>query len=142
MLKKLMMVVMALTLLFAFTAHGSVDAKGYRSGVKTHTTIPNKSTTTDHTTKPNSGSTTGSTSSAGTTANRGFFSGGSFMKGLMIGGLSGLLFGSLFSGMGGFGNLLGLVINILAIYIVIRIVASLFRYFSRPRKPDPRDGRY
>ncbi|ANS75178.1 hypothetical protein AWM70_11660 [Paenibacillus yonginensis] len=145
MLKKIVMVVMAFTLFFAFTVQDSVDAKGriggsYRSGVKSHTTTPNKSTTKDNVSKSSTGSTTGGT--AASTANRGFFSGGSFMKGMMIGGLSGLLFGSLFASMGGFGNLLGLALNIFAIYLVVVIAAALFRRFSRPRKPDPRDGRY
>ncbi|GGA20352.1 hypothetical protein [Paenibacillus physcomitrellae] len=145
MLKKIVMVVMAFTLFFAFTIQDNVDAKGrigggYKSGVKSHTTTPNKSTTTDNVSK--SGTTSSTKGTAGTTANRGFFSGGSFMKGLMIGGLSGLLFGSLFAGMGGFGNLLGLAVNIFAIYLIIVIAAALFRRFTRPRKPDPRDGRY
>lgn len=150
MLKKITMVVMAFTLFFAFSFHDNADAArrgggmggiggGYKSGVKSFTTTPKKSTSTDNVSKSG---TSRSSSVSGTQANRGFFSGGSFMRGLMIGGLSGLLFGSLFSGMGGFGNILGLVVNLFAIYLAVVLIASLFRRFSRPRKPDPRDGRY
>jgi len=78
------------------------------------------------------------TSSAGTTQ-RGFFSGGSFMKGLMVGGLAGLLFGGLFAGMGFFGELLGLMINVLAIYFLFVLIRAVYRYF-RDRRP-PRESR-
>ncbi|WP_223067157.1 hypothetical protein [Paenibacillus caui] len=139
MLKKLTMVFMAFTLLLAFTVHDNADARrsggSYKSGVRSHTTTPKKSTTTDSATKSN-------TSSKSSTTNRGFFSGGSFMKGMMIGGLAGLLFGGLFSSMGGFGSILGLAVNLFAIYLIIVMAAALFRRFTRPRKPDPRDGRY
>lgn len=146
MLKKIVMVAMAFTLFFAFTFHDNADARrggsfgggSYKSGVKSYKTTPKKSTTTDKATTSSTKNPNGTSS----TAKRGFFSGGSFMKGLMIGGLSGLLFGSLFSGMGGFGNILGFLVNIFAIYLVVMVIAALFRRFSRPRKPDPRDGRY
>ncbi|WP_138493284.1 hypothetical protein [Paenibacillus pinistramenti] len=145
MLKKLMMVVMAFTLLFAVTVPNMADAKGrvggsYSSGVKSYSNTPSKSTSSGSVSSSSTSSKTGTTAS--TTTNRGFFSGGSFMKGMMIGGLSGLLFGSLFAGMGGFGSLLGLAVNLFAIYLVIVIAASLFRRFSRPRNHNPRDGRY
>jgi len=61
------------------------------------------------------------------------------MKGLMVGGLAGLLFGSLFAGMGFLGELLGLMINVLAIYFLFVIVRNVYRYF-RDRKP-PRESR-
>jgi hypothetical protein len=85
----------------------------------------------------------GTKTSANTTgaagAQRGFLGGGSFMKGLMIGGLAGLLFGSLFAGMGFFGELLGLMINVLAIYFLFVLVRAVYRYF-RDRK-TPRESR-
>jgi hypothetical protein len=81
--------------------------------------------------------TTGGAGTAGT--QRGLFGGGSFMKGLMVGGLAGLLFGSLFAGMGFLGELLGLMINVLAIYFLFVIVRNVYRYF-RDRKP-PRESR-
>ena len=145
MMKKLITVFMAVMLLFAFTLHNSADAKGYRSGIKSHTTTPSRSQshTTDNYTKPNSTKpASSSTTSSRGTANRGFFSGGSFMKGMLIGGLSGLLFGSLFSQMGGFGSFLGFAVNIFAIYLIIVIAVAIFRRIARSRKPDHRDGRY
>jgi predicted lipid-binding transport protein (Tim44 family) len=86
---------------------------------------------------PTSKAGAGTTGTAGT--QRGFFGGGSFMKGLMIGGLAGLLFGSLFAGMGFFGELLGLMINVLAIYFLFVLIRAVYRYF-RDRRP-PRESR-
>lgn len=150
MLKKMTMIVMAFTLVLAFTSPGLVDAKrgGFKSGTRSYTTTPKKSTTTDNNVQK-SNTTSNNKSSAtttGTGANRGFFSGGGFMKGLMIGGLAGMLFGGLFSGMGAFGNLLGLAVNLFAIYIVIVLALSLYRRFKGPRQPRNNDyqggGRY
>jgi predicted lipid-binding transport protein (Tim44 family) len=96
--------------------------------------------------RSDSGTTTGTKAGANTTGaagtagtQRGFFGGGSFLKGLMIGGLAGLLFGSLFAGMGFLGELLGLMINVLAIYFLFVLVRNVYRYF-RDRKP-PRESR-
>ncbi|SDE78954.1 hypothetical protein SAMN04488542_102133 [Fontibacillus panacisegetis] len=152
MLKKMTMIVMAFTLIFAFTSPDLADAKrsgGFKSGTRSYTTTPKKSTTTDSnvqksTTTSNNKS---SATSTGSNTKRGFFSGGGFMKGLMIGGLAGMLFGGLFSGMGAFGNLLGLAVNLLAIYIVIVAVMALYRRFkNKPGQPRNdnygRGGRY
>lgn len=142
MLKKMLMIMMAFTLIFAVTSPGLVDAKrggGFKSGPRSYTPAPKKST--DNVQR--SGDTTGTNKSgttAGTTANRGFFSGGSFMKGLMIGGLAGMLFGGLFGGMGFLGNLLGLAVNLLAIYVIIAIGVALYRRFKR--RPQPNDDHY
>src|SRR5690606_41631811 len=53
-----------------------------------------------------------STGSAATTKSGGLFGGSSFMKGMMLGGLAGLLFGGMFANMGAFGEIFGLLINI------------------------------
>ncbi|UZM99152.1 hypothetical protein OL548_01115 [Lysinibacillus sp. MHQ-1] len=50
------------------------------------------------------------------------------MKGLMLGGLAGLLFGSLFSGMGLLGNILGLLINVAAIAVIVMLVVKNYEY--------------
>ncbi|USB34434.1 hypothetical protein [Paenibacillus sp. YPG26] len=138
MMKKLMLVVMAFTLFFAFTVPHAVDAKrsggGFKSGSRSYTNTPKKS--------QDSGSTTNKNTNSGQTANRGFFSGGGFMKGLMIGGLAGMLFGGLFSNMGALGSIFGLLINLLAIYVVVMIGIALFRKFRKPRYNDHRGGRY
>ncbi|WP_027084825.1 hypothetical protein [Cohnella panacarvi] len=129
--------------LFAFTIAvtvpmASVDAKprSFSSGKKSFTKTPSKSdsgVSQSSTTKSNSAST------AGTTANRGFFSGGSFMKGMMIGGLAGLMFGSMFAGMGALGNFFGLIINVLALFVLFAVFRAIYdRFKNRRRQPhDP-----
>nr|WP_202128571.1 hypothetical protein [Paenibacillus dendrobii] len=145
-LKKWIMIIMAFTFFFAISVPAdNADARrgggsSFRSGTKGFTNTPKKSTTTDNVKKSTNTNTNKST--AGTTAKRGFFSGGSFMKGLMIGGLAGMLFGGMFGGMGAFGNILGLIINLLAVYVVISLVIAAIRAYKNRRKPDPRDGRY
>ncbi|EUJ19870.1 DUF2653 family protein [Listeria aquatica] len=56
-----------------------------------------------------------------------FFNGRGLLGGLMLGGLAGLLFGGLLSNMGVFGNIFGLIINILAIFLVIRLIMFFFQ---------------
>ncbi len=142
-LKRVMMIVMAFTLFFAVTTPDFADAKrgGFKSGTRSFTTTPKKSTT--DSVKPNDSSRgTTSTGAAATTANRGFFSGGGLMKGLMIGGIAGMLFGGMFAGMGAFGNIIGLAINLLAIYLVFMLVMSFIRSRQQRRKFQERDDRY
>ncbi|BFH62128.1 hypothetical protein [Paenibacillus azoreducens] len=144
-LKKWIMIVMAFTLFFAVSIPAdNADARrgggsSFRSGTKSYTNTPKKSPTTDNVRKSTN---TNHSSTAGTPAKRGFFSGGGFFKGLMIGGLAGMLFGGLFSNMGFLGNIFGLLINLLAIYVLISIAIAAVRAFRNRRKPDPRDGRY
>ncbi len=138
-MKRVMMIVMALTLFFAVTAPDFADARrggGFKSGARGFTTTPKKSTTNN---VKQSDSTKGTTAG---TAKRGFFSGGSLMKGLMIGGIAGFLFGGMFGGMGAFGNFLGLMINMLAIYLVVVLIMSFFRRRKERRRLEERDGRY
>lgn len=56
------------------------------------------------------------------------------MKGLMLGGLAGLLFGSLFGGMGMLGNILGLLINALAIGAIIFFLVKIYQIIKRKKK--------
>ncbi|MBW7454263.1 hypothetical protein ACFOLF_01875 [Paenibacillus sepulcri] len=141
-MKKGLMLFMAFTLFFAVSV-GSVDAKrggGFKSPRQGFTQHPAKN--------PDSGinKSTGGTSGAvksGTaaTTKRGFFSGGSLMRGLMIGGLAGLLFGGIFGGMGFLGNFLGLIINVLAIYILIAAIRGIIHYFRNRRRPSNPNNR-
>lgn len=154
MLKKMMLIVMAFTLLIAFTNPDYADARrggGFRSGPRSYTPAPKKSTTNNNYKKSDTTTNnkmSGTTATSGANTKRGFFSGGSFMKGLMVGGLAGMLFGGLFGNMGFLGNMLGMAVNLLAIYFVIMIVMSLFQRFRRkPQQPNgPNDynrgGRY
>lgn len=59
---------------------------------------------------------------------------GGFMKGMLYGGLAGLLLGSLFANMGGLGAILGLLINIIGIAILFILVMKVVNYFKTQRK--------
>ncbi|NWL86889.1 MULTISPECIES: hypothetical protein [unclassified Paenibacillus] len=151
MLKKMMMIVMAFTLLIAFTSPDSADARrggGFKSGPRTYSPTPKKATTNNYKKSDTTTNNKMSGTTNGMNSNRGFFSGGSFMKGLMVGGLAGMLFGGVFGNMGFLGNMLGMAVNLLAIYFIIMIVVSLFQRFRKkpqhPGGPDDYDrgGRY
>ena len=129
--------------LFAFTIAvtvpmASVDAKprSFSSGKKSFTKTPSKS---DSGVSQSSTTKSSSSTTAGTTANRGFFSGGSFMKGMMIGGLAGMLFGGLFGGMGALGNFFGLIINVLALFVLFAVFRAIYDRFKNRRQPHNPD---
>lgn len=128
--------------LFAFTAVVVIPAddadaarRGISSGKRSYTKTPakaqdnvSKSTTKD----------SGSTAGAGTTTQkRGFTSGGGFMKGLMIGGIAGMLFGGMFGGMGFFGDILGLLVNLAAIFFVVVLIMGIVNSLRRRRQHQP-----
>ncbi|QYR23777.1 hypothetical protein KZ483_13325 [Paenibacillus sp. sptzw28] len=141
-MKKGLLLFVAFALFFAVSA-GSADAKprggGFKSPKQSFTQTPSKSS--DSVSKSSSGTTAGTTKSgAATTSKPGFFSGGSFMKGLMIGGLAGMLFGGML-GSGFMSNMLGLLINVLAIYVLIVAIRGIFLYFRNRRKPAHTDDR-
>lgn len=140
------MIVMAFTLFFATVVPDLADARrgagSFKSGARSYSTTPKKATTDSVTKSDSNKGTASATSSTAGTANRGFFSGGSFMKGMMIGGLAGMLFGGFFGGMGAFGNLLGFAVNLLAIYLIVMLVLSFFRRRSQRRNRPGQEGRY
>jgi predicted lipid-binding transport protein (Tim44 family) len=104
-----------------------------KSPKQSFTQTPKK---TDNVNQTSTGTKTGTTTGATTATKKpGFFSGGSLMKGLMIGGLAGLLFGSMFSGLGAFGEILGLMINLLAIFAIIMLIRVAFVYLRSKRNP-------
>ncbi|WP_307433745.1 hypothetical protein [Bacillus sp. V2I10] len=57
------------------------------------------------------------------------FARGGIMRGLLYGGIAGLLLGGLLSNLGFFGGVLGLFINILAILFLLLLIRKIFRYF-------------
>lgn len=138
MIKKLLAACLVLTLIFTpvgdFIFHqndNEVSAKGgYRSGIKSF-----NSTKTN-----NSGSLFGNKQQQRTTTNgtaatsQRNFTGGSFMRGMIFGGLSGFLFGSLLSQLGGFGMMAGLLINILAVVAIIALIRYLIGSFTNRSK--------
>lgn len=62
------------------------------------------------------------------------------MKGLFIGGLAGLLFGSLFSDMGLIGNLLGFLINAAAIVFIVFICIKIYQMMKRKKDKEVTDS--
>ncbi|MFD2612117.1 hypothetical protein [Paenibacillus gansuensis] len=135
-MKKVMLLLMAFTLMFTWVSADYADAKPrFKSPRSSYTPAPKKDSTyrsDTGTKKPNSGVNT-------TAPKRGFFSGGSLMKGLMIGGLAGLLFGGLFAGMGFLGNIVGLLINIFAIYLLFIAIRGIIRMVTGRKRYNPND---
>ena len=137
-MKKLMLLVMAFTVFFAFSMPDTSDARrgGFKSPKKSYTQTPSKPADNNVQSSQPSNRQGATTSAGAATQNRGFFSGGGLMKGLMIGGLAGLLFGGMFANMGGFGDFIGLLINVLAIYFIFIGIRSAIRYFREKRRLD------
>lgn len=138
--KWMVMICLALTLSLGSAAvstpvEASALVKAYKSpkgSFKQPASKPN--TGTSKTQPDNTKTNTGATTTPNTS--RGLFGGGGFAKGLMLGGLAGLMFGGMFGNMGFMGNLLGLFVNIMGIVILIMIVRSIFSYFTRRRRYD------
>jgi predicted lipid-binding transport protein (Tim44 family) len=65
--------------------------------------------------------------------------GGGLMKGLFLGGLAGLMFGGLLAGLGGLGPILGLLINVIALFALFVLVRKAVRYFMNRNRNHPRD---
>ncbi|HZG58895.1 hypothetical protein [Paenibacillus sp.] len=136
--KKIATLFFAFTLVFAASAPlvDHADAKRYRSPSRSYTpdaparTSP-RTDNVDNGATNRAGTTPGATTGR---AGRGF-GGGGLMRGLMLGGLAGLMFGGLLSGLGAFGSILGLLINVLAIYLLFVLVRKAFRAFTNRRRP-------
>lgn len=138
MFKKLFSAMLVVTLLFTPVGGfmlgdqvSSVHAKGYKSGKKSFNSNTNSPSLfkKDDTQQQKSST----TSKNNTTAKP---STGGLMKGLFLGGLAGLLLGGLLSNLGILGSIIGLFINIAAIFAVIFIIRKLFTYFKNKRKND------
>ncbi|MDN3956872.1 hypothetical protein [Sporolactobacillus laevolacticus] len=141
-MKKIMAVFLALALIFTpagnFVFHQTdqqVSAKGYRSGVKSFQSNRGSGTNSFFGNRQNR---TQNSRTATTSRN---FTGGSFMRGMIFGGLSGLLFGSLLSHFGGFGMMAGFLINIIAILVVLALIRYLITSFTnRSRRNRSEDS--
>ncbi|MBD8497521.1 MULTISPECIES: hypothetical protein [Paenibacillus] len=143
-MRKLMAAFMAITLLFAVTAPGIVDAKkrsggGFSSGVKKYNPAPTKNDSgVSSTNKANQPTNKATTTTPPKTSKPSF--GGSFLKGMMIGGLAGMLFGGLFGDMGMLGNILGLMVNVFAIVLLFMVASIIFRKWRDSRKARSSHG--
>ncbi|RKN86604.1 hypothetical protein [Paenibacillus ginsengarvi] len=136
-MRKWVLVLMACFAVVAFSAPQFADAKpksSFNSGSKSYS--PTKPS--DNVSKTDSGKATTNPTTPATASKPGFFSGGGFMKGLMIGGLAGMLFGGMFGGMGFLGNILGLLINVIAIFALIMLIRVAYVYFRDRNKSKKR----
>lgn|GEM_PF-1180291 len=117
---------------FVNTSH-EVSAKSYRSGKKSFNS--NTGTNSNNSTMFNQKKST--TNNAQTTKPNSFNK-GSFAKSMLLGGVAGLLFGSLLANMGMMGSVLGLLINVLVIVLIIGLIKKIFtrnnNNHNRPRK--------
>lgn len=119
-----------------------VEARGYKSVRRGFTPTPkrnNQQPKRDNNQNNYNKSTNKSTNA--NTKKRGFFSGG-LARGLMIGGLAGLLFGGFLGNMGAFGSFLGLLINIIAIMFIINIGISIFKSMRANRHRTREDANH
>lgn len=112
----------------------TAEAKSYKSGKKGFTSTP-KSNNSNIQNKDNNNTSNVNKSNTNTT-NKGGFNSGGLMKGLMVGGLAGLLFGSLFSDMGLIGNILGFAINAIAIVVVLALCVKIFQMITRRKDKE------
>ncbi|MBP2078478.1 hypothetical protein [Oceanobacillus polygoni] len=143
-MKKILTALITATLLFSpignviFQDHTiTVEAKSYKSGKKgfNFNSNTNKSNTNNNNSLFQNNKNNSSKSTATTNKSGGFMSGG-LMKGLMLGGLAGLLFGGLLGNLGMLGSLLGLAVNILAIVILFAIVRKIFTFFTKKKDEE------
>lgn len=139
-MKKWVAIVLALTLVLSsaslfLPASGDQQAfaKGYRTGIRTYHSTTRTGTNSFFKNKTVRRSESTSSRSFGRSI------GGSFMRGMIFGGLSGLLFGSLLSHFGGFGMMAGFLINILAVLAIIALIRYLFVSFTRRRHAEDDD---
>ncbi len=119
---------------FVNTSH-EVSAKSYRSGKKSFNSNSgsNKNNSSIFNQKK-------STTSNAKTTKTNSFNKGSFAKSMLLGGVAGLLFGSLLANMGMMGSVLGLLVNVLVIILIIGLIKRIFfsrnnnNNHNRPRK--------
>lgn len=133
MLKKLVMIITAFALLFAplsFVGVNDVEveAKGYKSGKKSFSPTPKKSDDVKQDQNVNANKTSPTTNAATPKKS------GGLMKGLLLGGIGGLLLGSMFAGLGSLGSILAFLVNILFFVAVFMLIRKGYRYFKQQRE--------
>lgn len=140
-LKKLLSALIALTIVMSpigsliLNDHATtVEAKGYKSGKKSFNPSQNNFTK-PKVDKKQEENTSFNKSSNTTSKKGGFFSGG-LMRGLFVGGIAGLLFGSLFANMGMLGSVLGFLINMMAIIFIISMIRRIFSLLKAKKEKE------
>lgn len=119
---------------FVFNDEITAEAKRYKSGKKSFNTNNNDSKTNHSTINNKKDDSTTVNKSTTTAKKKGGFTSGGLMKGLFIGGIAGLLFGSLFANMGFLGSILGFAINMLAIFFLIKIILAIFTMLKKRKQ--------
>lgn len=119
----------------------TVEAKSYKSGKRGFNTngssnnnslFSNKSNTnTNSNSQVNKNSTFNNKSLTNPTTKK-----GGFLKGMMLGGLAGMLFGGMLGHMGAMGNLFGFLVNIIAILVLLMLVMKIFQMFRGNKKRE------
>ncbi|MFY0543613.1 hypothetical protein [Brevibacillus sp. H7] len=132
-MKKWIMLLIAFVLVLAPNGMGydQADAKkSYKSGPKPFdsNTTPNKTDSHVNSSTPNNTTSPVKNTSAAAPGK------GGFIKGLLFGGLAGLLFGSLFSDLGILGAIFGFFLNVLAVWAVVILMRKAYTYFKNQRK--------
>ncbi|OCA82885.1 hypothetical protein [Pseudobacillus wudalianchiensis] len=137
MLKKIMASLMVFSLCLAPVGHivdqntQVASAKSYKSGKRSYSPPASNNSSffkknKDQQVNKQKSTTNYSKKSAVTKSNK-----GGFLKGLFLGGVAGLLFGSMLGHLGIFGSMLGFLINMLVLVAIVvlikKIVVSLFR---------------
>jgi predicted lipid-binding transport protein (Tim44 family) len=136
-MKKILAALLTATLVFSPVGHmvfqdhtNTVEAKGYKSGKRSFNS--NNNTSTNSNSFFQSKKNTSTTKSVATPKKKS----SGLMKGLMIGGLAGLLFGGLFANMGMLGSIFGFMINVFAIIILINVVRKIFDFYKKKKKRE------
>lgn len=139
MLKKVLASLLALTLVLAPAgniifdqATNHVSAKSYKSGKKSFNI--NKSKVQNNDKKSDTVSNSSKTKDTATKSTATKSSSGGLMKGLLFGGLAGLLLGGLLGNLGVFGAILGLMVNVIAVIAVIVIIRKIVVTIKNRRK--------
>ncbi|MBC1435764.1 DUF2653 family protein [Listeria rocourtiae] len=141
-MKKLLFFVMSMMLVFSplgtvtyntvmpakYEQVSEAHAKGYRSPSRSYRPNNNQVKRNNNTTNKATNNQTAKKS------NRGFWGG------LMFGGLAGLLFGSMLGNMGAFGDILALIINVIAIILIIRLLIYFFQKWRNRNNPKPQSN--
>ncbi|PLS17723.1 preprotein translocase subunit Tim44 [Bacillus sp. M6-12] len=142
-MKKILAAILSAALIFSpvgnfvFQDHSpTAEAKSYKSGKRSFNSNSNYNKSTNNSFFQNKKAANSTKSKSATVNKKGGFRSGSLMKGLMVGGLAGLLFGSLIANMGTLGSIFGFLINILTIFILISVIRSIFSFFRNKKKHE------
>lgn len=139
-MKKLVAALLTVTLVFSTVGNlvfqdeeTTAEAKSYKSGKKSFNT---NTDTKSNIQKKQDDSTTATSKSTTNTTNKGGFMSGGLMKGLFVGGIAGLLFGSMFANMGMLGSILGFAINAAAIILIVVVIKKIFDIFKAKKNKE------